>query len=291
MTSNIITLDLWGGQQTYNKTTETYSINRYAGLFSNITVAMYGILKLYEQKLSVKHIKLALNEYVDETTDLYDSLFITNLNLLNLHTYSNEEIQYALNYGTPSFLGLGREKSHLSLGLYNNIYNTYFQYNNTSNLVSEIIDKYNIDYNNTVFIWARQTDKITEIDLPTLENYNTILVNNNLLNYSILLQTDDLNIVDSVLDKYKHIKILYEMPFTQDGKGFHVNLKSISDQDFINKYQYNKITYLKKMLAMTLIASKSRYYISYPGNLTTFIPILKNTFDNCFSFKNSKKLL
>lgn len=289
--SNLMKLDLWGGNQTYDIETETYSINRDCGLFSNITIAMYGILKLYEQGLSVKHIKLMLNEYIDETTDLYNVLFTKNLNTLNLDAYSNTQIHHSLRYGEPNPLGLGREKSHIILSLYNNIYNTYFQYNNVSDLVNNIVSKYSIDYENTVFIWARKTDKTYELVLPMLETYNNILLKNNLLDHTILLQTDDSSIVDMASNQYKHIKVLYEMPFSQGNKGFHNHLSHILDETFINIYGYDKITYLKKMLAMTVIASKCKYYISYPGNLTTFVPILKNTFNNCFCFKNREELL
>jgi len=288
---HLMKLDLWGGNQTYDIETETYSINRNCGLFSNITITMYGILHLYHQGLSVKHIKLMLNEYMDETTDIYDSLFVKNLDILNLNTYSNEEIYHSLRYGEPNPLGLGREKSHIILSLYNNIYNTYFQYNNISDLVNNIVAKYNINYENTVFIWARKTDKIYELVLPMLETYNNILLKNNLLEHTILLQTDDSSIVEMATNQYKHIKVLYEMPFSQGDKGFHNHLNHILDETFVNIHGYNKMTYLKKMLAMTIVASRCKYFICYPGNLTTFIPILKNTFNDCFCFKNSKELL
>jgi len=289
--SHIIKLDLWGGNQTYDMETETYSINRDCGLFSNITIAMYGVLKLHYQGLSVKHIKLMLNEYIDETTDIYSSLFIKNLDVLNLNAYSNEEICHSLRYGEPNPLGLGREKSHIVLSLYNNICNTYFQYNNISDLVNNIVAKYSINYENTVFIWARKTDKTHELAMPMLETYNNILWKNNLLDHTILLQTDDSSIVEMATNQYKHIKVLYEMPFSQGNKGFHNHLSHILDETFVNTHGYDKMTYLKKMLAMTVVASRCKHFVCYPGNLTTFIPILKNTFDNCFCFKNSKELL
>jgi hypothetical protein len=293
-TDNIIKLDLWGGHQTYNIQDKTYSINRNCGVFSNITISMYAILKLYSDNFDVYNIELILNEYIDDITNIHSQLFNSpNISNLKLKEYSESDINYSLRYGEASYLGLGRDQTHLILDLYNNIFNTYFNYNqHIHDIANNIILKNNISYDNSVFIWARGTDKITETSIPKIEKYLKILKDKNLLKHNIFVQTDDAGIAQNFKDyNISNLHILYEIPFSNSDKGFHNNLNNISDHLFLETYNIDKITYIKTLLALTIIASRCKYYISYPGNLSTVIPIIKNTFNNCFCFKNDTDLL
>jgi hypothetical protein len=85
--------------------------------------------------------------------------------------------------------------------------------------------------------------------------------------------------------------MINELPFSDDSKGFHVNLNSVSDDIFYNKYKMTKVKYLQKLLSLVIIASKCKHVIIYPGNLATVIPIIRGNFDNVYSFFDTENLI
>jgi hypothetical protein len=294
--SDSFIMSLWGGHHSFNKSTKTFSINRDCGLFSNITIAMYGILRLLRDGYKVENIELILNEYID-STNIYNNLFnkkSNHLDLLDIFTlFTKEELDHCLIYGEPSYLGLGRTTRDFNTNIYHTIYKHYFNFNSdTFSIINNIEKNYNINYNNSIFIWARKTDKITETSIPELKTYIDLLISHNLYDtYTIYLQTDDISIAKESIN-YKNIILLDVLPFGKNpSTGFHVNLNKVSDDSFMNNYSMTKILYLKNLLSLVSIASRCKYSVIYPGNLATFIPIIKNTFNNCFCFKNNEELL
>lgn len=290
--NNTFSISLWGGNNYFNKLTNTLNIDRDCGLFSNITITMYGILRLLSDGYKVNNINFIINEYINNI-DLYNILFYKNSDSesLDISSFSQIELNNCLKYGEPNSLGLGRTTKDYNISIYNTIYKYYFNFNNISHIINDILHKYNIDYNKSILIWARKTDKILESSIPDLKTYIDLLISQNLYDqYNIYLQTDDIDIINESKN-YQKIIILNQLPFSNTSKGFHNKLNLISDDIFLQTYNMDKILYLKTLLALTVIASKCKYCVLYPGNLTTFIPIIKNTFDNCFSFKNSHDLL
>lgn len=286
----IVELDLWGGTHVYNLSDETYYLKRHAGLFSNLTVCVYGILTFINLGFIPKNISLILTEY-DDTHNFYDDLFKINKDLLDMSDIPTEDIDYALRYSEPSHLGLGREKSHVAFKILVRLIKKYYTISDsTKKIHKEILNKYNIDFDNTVFIWARKTDKPVETNVPTVDRYIKVLKENNLLNFNIILQTDDIKVFDEFNEKIK-FKCLSELPFSENEKGFHVDLNFMSNDNFKTKYNMSKTEYLQKLISLVIIASKCKYSVIYPGNLATVIPLVKGTFDNVFSFANSENLM
>lgn len=287
---NIVNLDLWGGTHEYNKLEKTYYLNRHAGLFSNLSVCSYGILTYINMGFTPENISLILTEY-DNTLDFYNELFKINNDKLDLSDIPEDVLQYNLRYQEPSHLGLGREKRHINFDISNRIIKKYFSLSdNTKNIYNNILEKYNIDFDNTVFIWARKTDKIVENDVPSVDTYLKILYDNNLTNKKIILQTDDINVFNEFNSK-QTINILDELPFSDDLNGFHVNLNSVSNTIFYEKYKMSKIEYLQRLLSLVIIASKCKYVILYPGNLSMVVPIIRGNFDNVFNFFDNENLI
>ena len=290
---NSILLDLWGGEHRLDKTTLNYRVERECGLFSNMTVVMYGIMKYYALGYLPKTISLYLTEYKSDY-DFYHDLFKQNDTHLDFDEVSEQEMFNFFRYGEPNRLGLGRRKSEVNFSILSKILVKYFTLSDISHqTINKIIAKHNIDLSNTVFIWARKTDKIYESKIPTAETYINILTKNNLINKRIILQTDDI----SVLSEFRSLKLnfstLEEIPYSKsndDGtsnssQGFHSRMATrYNDQEFIDKYYISKVEYLQTLLALSKIASMCEYSIVYPGCLTTLIPIFKNSFSNQFSF-------
>ena len=292
MTENNILLELWGGEHNLDKTTLNYKMDRCCGLFSNLTVVMYGIMKYYSLGYLPETIALYLNEYKDNY-DFYHDLFKKNNIHLDFDDIDEEEMFHFFRYGEPNSLGLGRKKSDINFSILSKVLIKYFTLSDTCHkTINRIITKHNIDLNNTVFIWARKTDKIHESKIPTAETYINILTKNNLINKKIILQTDDI----SVLNEFKALKLnfqsLEEIPYSKSNSGFHEKMSiKYNDEQFINEYDMSKVEYLQKLLSLSKIASMCEFSIIYPGCLSTLIPIFKNSFNNQFSFINDIELI
>lgn len=287
-----INLDLWGGDHTLDKKTLNYTINRDCGLFSNITVGMYGIMKYHSLGYLPETISLYLNEY-KYNHNFYNDLFKPNDINLKFDDIDENEMFNFFRYCEPNSLGLGRRKNEVNFTILNRLLSKYFTLSDTcTQMIDDIIVKHNINLNNTVFIWARKTDKVLETDIPTPETYINILVENNLLDKDIILQTDDI----SVLNEFKllglNFRTLDEIPYSHTNNGFHVRMSSsYDDEQFYNEFNMSKIEYLQKLLSISKIASMCQYSVVYPGCLSTLIPIFKNNFNNQFSFKNNISLI
>ena len=287
---NLVKLDLWGGTHEYNKLDNTYYLNRHAGLFSNLCVCSYGILTYVNMGLTPENISLKLTEY-DDTLNFYTELFKLNNEKFDLSDISDEVLQRTLRYQEPSHLGLGREKHHINFDIISRVIKKYFSLSdNTKKVYDSILEKYNIDFENTIFIWARKTDKVVENQVPSVDTYLKIIYDNNLENKKIILQTDDITVFNEFKSKIS-INILDELPFSDDLNGFHVKLNLVSDTTFYTKYNMSKVEYLQRFLSLVIIASKCQHVILYPGNLSMVVPMIRGNFDNVYSFFDNENLI
>ena len=287
---NLVKLDLWGGTHEYNKLDNTYYLNRHDGLFSNLCVCSYGLLTYVNMGLTPENISLKLTEY-DDTLNFYTELFKLNNEKFDLSDISDEVLQRTLRYQEPSHLGLGREKHHINFDIISRVIKKYFSLSdNTKKVYDSILEKYNIDFENTIFIWARKTDKVVENQVPSVDTYLKIIYDNNLENKKIILQTDDITVFNEFKSKIS-INILDELPFSDDLNGFHVKLNLVSDTTFYTKYNMSKVEYLQRFLSLVIIASKCQHVILYPGNLSMVVPMIRGNFDNVYSFFDNENLI
>jgi hypothetical protein len=275
-----------------DKNTLNYKVDRDCGLFSNITVCMYGIMKYNSLGYLPETISLYLNEYKHDY-DFYNDLFKLNPNKLSFDDISEDEMFNFFRYCEPNFLGLGRRKNEVNFKILNRVLNKYFTLSDgCDKILSQIISKHKIDLHNTVFLWARKTDKVYETGLPSASRYIDVLRENNLLDKDIILQTDDRSVLNEFKSSGINFRTLEEIPYSDVDEGFHVKMSiKYNDAQFIEKYNMSKTEYLQKLLSLSKLASMCEYSIIYPGCLTTFIPILKGDFINKFSFANSDFLL
>jgi hypothetical protein len=285
--------DLWGGSHILDDTTMIYSINRTCGLFSNLTVAMYGIMSFYSINLLPKSLSLILTEYDDKNHDFYLDLFKPNDIEINFNDLDKNEMFNFYRYCEPNSLGIGRRIDDVNFKIINKLMDKYFTFSDECNsILNDIINKHNINFSNTVFLWARKTDKIFETKLPEVETYLKLIKDHNLNNFDIILQTDDINVLNEFKSLNLKFRTLEEIPYSFDNSGFHQNLNlKHSNDSFKDVYNISKIEYLQKLICLAKISSMCEYSITYPGCLSTFIPILKGSFTNKLSFKNEKDLI
>lgn len=80
------------------------------------------------------------------------------------------------------------------------------------------------------------------------------------------------------------------MKFHLKGYSFHRSISQTPDEIFSKEYGLTKDEYFVKMMCVVLIATKSKKVLIYPGNPTTVVPMFKNSFEDCFLFKNQNEL-
>lgn len=292
MDENNYCLDLWGGSHCYNKFDETYYISRIYGLFSNLNVLTYGILKFTLEGYIPKNISLKLLEY-DYETNYYNHLFKISDEDFKLNDIDKTLMDYQMRYCEPNLLGIGRTKLDLNFNILNRVYNKYFALSDEVNQhIKEIESKHIKDYSNTLLIWARKTDKVAEVIVPDVEDYINLINRLNLKHKDIILQTDDISVYNDFMSKGLECKVLNELPYSNDNTlGFHNHLSSITNDVFFKKYNMSKKYYLQRILALVHVASKCNTLIIYPGNLATYIPIIRGNWNNVYSYKDKYNLI
>ena len=87
-----------------------------------------------------------------------------------------------------------------------------------------------------------------------------------------------------------NLKTIKEIPISGTLKGFHNEMNEIGDDSFKSKYKITKDEYLLQMYCLSLIAKNSYKSILYPGNPTTYVPMIKGSFDDCYLFKDENQL-
>lgn len=285
------TFELWGGVHKYNKMSKTYTINRPYGIFSNMTVSIYGIFILEKNGHKVNNLVFILNEYIPDI-DLYDELFKLNPTPINLNKFDDLEILSFESNCFPTSFGLTWDIINLNLKITNEIINKFFTPSiNVVSLYEKILKEKHIDLQNTLFIWARKTDKITETKIPEVKEYIRVINENKLQNKNIILQTDDILVFEDFKKEGLDFNYLEVIPFSNNSNAFHGRLDTKTNEYFIEKYGISKLEYIKLMFVSSLICKNSNSCILYPGNPTTYIPMIRNSFKNCFLFKNNNSYL
>jgi len=282
-----LSIDLWGGQHLFYPKDKEYRVIRDCGLFSNMCVSMYGVMEWYK-RLGVSPEKITFNliEYFTEDCDVYSMLFNTSKHPIQLKDLSEERLHKFFRYFEPNPLGIGRNKWHFDWDIINRLLAKYYRVSNeVESVFNRIQITHSIEFEHTVFIWARKTDKVWETKVPSARTYKDVLEKNNLMSKRIILQTDDLTVLEDFQNEQICVETLNEIPYADPNLAFHQKLSQrLTSEQFIVNYGLGKIDYLQRLLALMLIASKCNGCVIYPGGLSTIIPIFRGNFDNCFGF-------
>ena len=276
----------------YDIETRTYTHRRESGLYSILNWAVRQICLLELSGHKVDKVKLILNEYINET-DCFDSLFYINGNQISFDDITEEEKNNFINSVGWSYTGFGSSPKEIDLRITNKIISKFF------NPTREVLGWYTFftkhlggNLNDVVFIWARKTDKISETRVPSVDTYLKYLTRIDTRNKKILVQSDDLSVLNEFSQRRLHF---YTLPKLSPSKrknnaAFHINLRDVSDQTFMQNYGVTKIDHLRQMVALSLIAKNASTTILYPGNPSTFLPLYKGSFDRFLLFKNDLSL-
>ena len=272
--------------ETYSQETKTYSSTKDSGIYSIFNWIIRKIVLLEMNGFPVETLKIDYH-----SQEIYDLLFEKKECELNFSDISDEEKIFFKEKLDFTGWGLGDDVKLLNFKITNKIINKFF---NPSKLVLECYDNLiksnNIDLNNTIFVWARGTDKGGETRLPNVEDYLKVINSINLSNKEILLQTDDYRVLSGFNECNLNLKTIKEIPISGTLKGFHIEMNEIGNDSFKSKYKITKDEYLLQMYCLSLIAKNSYKSILYPGNPTTYVPMIKGSFNDCYLFKNENQL-
>jgi hypothetical protein len=287
-------IECWGNHE-YDESTDTLYYNRGCGLCSNTSVLTFLFLLLKsEYDLYPQKIITNLDSY--KNTNLYDKFFYVDKDKIQAVKDLDRDTckNFIRNIGV-NLWGLGTNKEQVNLSLIKPIFDAYM---NLTDRVKEnsnrIIKKYNIDENNFKFILWRKTDKIGEITwfdsnakYPDFQDALNVL-NNDLTN--TVLQTDDISIFNEAKD-ISGITILNEVPLCPDTTGqdgVHTYFNKLSEKEHFEKLGYTHEDTVLNLLSILYLASKSKVFVGYPGNMSFFVCCLRNNFDNVYFFKDKK---
>ena len=284
--SNILSLNY----ESYNQETKSYQFKRDAGLYANLVWVIRKIALLELNGYKVESVELILDEYNGE--EAFDLFFEKNDNQIDYSNISDKDKSYFEQYLITSAFGLGIDDvKHLNFNITNQVIDKFFTPKESIiSYYNNLMSSNNIDINNTVFVWARSTDKVGESRIPDTSAYIGILNTLNLEGKEILIQTDDYRVLNDFKNSNLKYKTISQIPMSNNLIGFHNELKDIREDKFISTYNITKQEYLIQMYCLSLIGRDSYKTILYPGNPTTYIPIIKKSFDNCYLFKDNAQL-
>ncbi len=142
------------------------------------------------------------------------------------------------------------------------------------NIKNTIECKYSLDYDNICVLFYRGNDKITEISLPSFDEY--ILYADEILkkqpNIKFLIQSDETNFINVMRLQYPTNHIVFNDEIR------HIPRRNTTVDKII--FKEHNYTYSKKYLAITLIMSKCKYIICNSGNCAIWTVFYRQNTDN-----------
>jgi hypothetical protein len=283
----------WWSKNSYDENTDTLYYNRGFGLCSNTSV-LTNLLLMLKNEYDFYPQKIVTNLLEYKNINLYDKfLFVDKDKIQAIKDLDKNKCKTYMRDVGLNLWGMGTCKEQIDFTIIKPIFDAYF---NFTDVVKEnsnrIIKKYNINQDNFNFILWRKTDKIHEItwfdknaQYPDLVDALNLL-NNNFTN--TVLQTDDLSIFNQAKN-ISDLTILEEIPLCPDTTGqtgVHNFYKDFSEEEHLNKHGYRHEDTMLNLLSILYIASKSKVFIGYPGNMSFFISCLRNSFNNVHFFKD-----
>jgi hypothetical protein len=137
--------------------------------------------------------------------------------------------------------------------------------------------KYNLDYENTLAIYYRGTDKGCETRLASFDDFYTQITNMITTNPTIrlLIQTDSTPFLDYIKDKKLDIVVIEENRTSSTNRGIHNEESS--------KTNYEDMIHF---LSTVLIISKCKHVICSSGNCSIWMMLYRGHVQNILQYLN-----
>jgi hypothetical protein len=144
-------------------------------------------------------------------------------------------------------------------------------------IIKTMEEKYKLDYNNICVLFFRGNDKITEVELPSYDEYIYYgkYVLNLYPNVKFLIQSDETNFINTMANEFpNHIIFKDEIRHIQD------NTTTVDKVFKKTNFQFSM-----NYLAITIIMSKCKYIICNTGNCSIWIMFYRENADNLIQFR------
>ena len=260
----------------------TIKIRHNAGFFSCCSVKLANIIQYIN---TIKRLPLVVdssNQFnwykIDKEGDITYDYFEHYNNIENINIELNINIDYNWDYQFIDYSKLN----------YDNICPIIKKYftpsNDIMNIIKNIEEKYNIDYNNLCVLFYRGNDKNKETQICGYNEYikyaDLILSKNP--NTKFLIQSDETEFIEYFTDKYSDKSFYFKDEIR------HIK-KCNSSVDIIMKNQ--NYIYSKNYLAITFIMSKCKYIVCGSGNCSMWIMYYRGNNNNVFQNLNNKWII
>jgi len=177
-----------------------------------------------------------------------------------------EPIEYThfyqyLPYNTINFAAIG------------DILDIYFEPSHTvSNIITNMEQKYSLNYSNICVLFFRGNDKLTEIERPTYNDYiiraQKIKAENPDIQF--LIQSDETEFIKRMLEEFPNSIIFHD-------EIRHMEFMPLS----IDKIDYDKnLDFSLNYLAITIIMSRCKFVICNSGNCSIWICLYRKSSEN-----------
>jgi hypothetical protein len=246
-----------------------------AGFFSCCSVKLYNIIDYINSNFK-------LPDSVDSSRqfNLYKKDQEKDITFEYFEHYDNTKDIVINNYINYHFDYQFTDYSNLD---YKNIVPIVNKYFYPSEQILEIIDnmkkKYNIDYDNTIGVYYRGTDKYIETQLSSFDNfYDKIKEINDLHpNKQIIIQTDTTQFIDFIKNKNLDNIIIFDENITSySNAGIHYERTNIENYDD-----------MLNLFSIFLILSKCEYIVCSSGNCSIWIMFYRENNKNVYQFLNN----
>lgn len=289
-------LDYEEGTNTFDSETQELCLSRGCGLGSNWNVLVHLLLVLklrgiVPQKISTNLVDLhGFNLY-------QDILYVDRHGVETWKSLSPAIFRNAAATLVPNYYGMGNTRDDIDFAILGPLFDAYFNLQEGVHRNAEaIIKKNQIVLDETVFVWWRKTDKVTEVNwfrsdarYPSIDD----LVSHIPKNRPVIFQTDDVEIYFEMKQRsdvaFESLNIL---PLSYiPGRGFHHGEITASDPArFFRKYATSLEQHFIDLVSLIFVAAKCRFFVGYPGNVSMLVSFLKRGFANTVFFKSSDEL-
>ena len=246
--------------------------NHYAGFFSTTTIILFNIINYFKNNGIHPNDIDSSNTFTwyryTNNNIFFDFFKIGDINklgvsLIDFNYEDRGDIQF-------------KKYVQYNLDVYFKYVNVYFNLSDkVMYIYQNIIDKYNINFDNTCCLFLRGNDKATECEIPSYNKYiekgrEIIKINPNII---FLIQSDEKEFIDEMTLHFpNNIVFKDEIRVIPKNKN-----KTVDNHGKTPKINH---TFALKFLAIVYIMSKCKYVICNSGNISFWILMYRQHFNN-----------
>jgi len=239
-------------------------ITHNAGFFSCCTIRLEEIIKYFNNHKS-------LPSKVD-SSEQFKRYKIKQGNVIN--EYFNENAAYGIQYSKPISISPGYPQFLLYKTIkFSDIKPFVVKYFTLSeqikNIIRQVEEKYDLDYNNICSVYYRGTDKRKETNIAPYEEF--------------------INKVEQIKSKNRNIKLLLQT----DESGFEEKFKHVFPNSIVisEVNNPNKFIHSLYLLSAANIISRTKIIICGSGNMSFWIMLYRGNSNNVHQYFSAKEYI